>query len=139
MENLKEIKHLFMTYRNGVVADTLRKAGMPYKIIFGLQLTRIADIARHLGKSASLARTLWADAEVRESRLLACRIMPPDEMTLEEAMLMAQSVKTPEEADVLSFYLLRHLDFAPTLLMNLREHLPSNRCVIALERNLQDT
>ena len=32
--DIRQIKHLFMTYRNGIVSDTLRKAGQPYAVIF---------------------------------------------------------------------------------------------------------
>ena len=38
---LKEIKHQFMAFRNGIVADALRKAGYDYKVIFGLQLPQL--------------------------------------------------------------------------------------------------
>ena len=41
-DSIKQIKHNFMAYRNGIVSDTLRKAGMPYNIIFGTQLPQIA-------------------------------------------------------------------------------------------------
>ena len=71
-ENIKEIKHNFMAFRNGIVSDTLRKAGMPYNIIFGLQLPQIAEIARSNEKNLELADALWQDSGVRESRLLAC-------------------------------------------------------------------
>ena len=50
-ENIKEIKHSFLAFRNGIVSDTLRKAGMPYGIIFGLQLPQLAEIARRYDKS----------------------------------------------------------------------------------------
>ena len=71
-DSIKQIKHNFMAYRNGIVSDTLRKAGMPYNIIFGLQLPQIAAIAREYGASDELADSLWKDSGVRESRLLAC-------------------------------------------------------------------
>lgn len=105
--DIRQIKHLFMTYRNGIVSDTLRKAGQPYAVIFGLQIPQISEIARQLSPSAALARTLWADTNVRESRLLACWIFPVEELLPDEALAMALSVITREEADILAFRLLR--------------------------------
>lgn len=105
---LKDIKHQFMAFRNGVIADTLRKAGMPYPIIFGLQLPQISQIAKGLEKSLPLARELWADRNVRESRLLACYLFPMELLDREAATDMAADVITREEADILAFRLLRN-------------------------------
>lgn len=134
---MKEAKHLFMTFRNGIVADTLRNAGMPYRIIFGLQLPQIAETARILrGKlnpeeTAILASELWDDRTVRESRLLACYLFPGETLSLDNARRLAADVQTNEEADVLCFRLLRHLPFASDLAQSL-----SGYCGIALRRNL---
>jgi hypothetical protein len=81
-ETIKEIKHYFMTYRNGIVADTLRSAGMTcYRIIFGLNVPQLAEVSRRYQQSIELAQALWADKGVRESRLLAAYIFPPQEIT----------------------------------------------------------
>lgn len=141
---LKAIKHDFMAYRNGIVADTLRKAGDPHPIIFGLQLPQIASIASGLPKDAALAKTLWDDRNVRESRLLACRIYPPMELDLEKAMDMIKDIRSREEADILTFYLLRHTGLMSEILDNLSkesEELEVERFVWitdAIKRNLQD-
>lgn len=105
--DLRPIKHLFMTFRNGIVADALRKAGEPYGVIFGLQIPQLSEIARGLTPSVSLARTLWADSNVRESRLLACWLFPVEELSAPQAVELALSVITREEADLLPFRLLR--------------------------------
>ena len=115
LENMQEIKRSFFVFRNGVVADTLRKAGMPHKIIFGLQIPQIADIARGLAPSMSLAKELWDDSDVRESRLLAKYLFPAYEITEEMALELMRSVRTPEESDMLSFRLLKRLPFASEL------------------------
>ena len=112
---MKEIKHQFMTFRNGVVADTLRKAGMPYGVIFGLQLPQLAEIARMLTPSAELARRLFADRNVRESRLLAMWLFPSAELTETEAEEMAADMQTREECDIFAFRLLRHEPYAGAL------------------------
>lgn len=113
---LKSIKHQFLAFRNGIVADALRKAGDPHSVIFGLQLPQITEISRSLPHDAELARTLWQDRNVRESRLLATRIFPADQLTVDEAYDMIRDVCTREEADILTFYLLKHTQHLPTLL-----------------------
>lgn len=122
-EGVKKAKHLFMTYRNGVVADTLRHAGLPHAVIFGLQLPQITQIAATLASECeekdcrrNLAMTLWHDTAVRESRLLACRLYPREMLTAEDAEMMALGVLTREEADILAFSLLRYLENPQPLL-----------------------
>ncbi len=109
---LQNIKKSFFTFRNGVIADTLRKAGMPYKMIFGLQIPQIAAIAGDLQPSSELADTLWNDMDVRESRILATYLFPTDEVSKTKALELIRSVRTPEESDMLSFRLLKRLPFA---------------------------
>lgn len=109
---IKEIKRQFMAYRNGIVADTLRGAGMDcYNVIFGLNLPQLKEVASRLSPSLVLAKTLWADCNVRESRLLATYIFPKEEVDAELARELMVSVRTQEEADILVFRLLRFLPF----------------------------
>ena len=42
------IKRRFFAMRNGIVADTIRKAGFDYRMIFGLNLPQLKDIAAEL-------------------------------------------------------------------------------------------
>lgn len=114
--DLQSIKKDFFVFRNGIVADTLRKAGMPHKVIFGLQIPQIAAIAKDLTPSSELAEALWNDSEVRESRILATYLLPVDEMSLEKATWLLGSVRTPEESDMLAFRLLKRLPFASEIL-----------------------
>ncbi|MBP3299658.1 MAG: DNA alkylation repair protein [Muribaculaceae bacterium] len=115
-ETIKGIKQQFMAYRNGIVADTLRRAGMDcYSVIFGLNLPQLSAIAASVTASAGLASALWADRKVRESRLLAAYLFPPRSVDRELARSLMEDVQTREEADILCFRLLRHLDFAPEL------------------------
>lgn len=118
---IQEIKKEFFALRNGLLGDTLRKAGMPYSVIFGLNVPQLGEIARRALSDCApetrkaLARELWADTKVRESRLLACWIFNPETVGIDEAKEMMASVQTREEADILAFRLLRHLPFAHKL------------------------
>lgn len=111
-----------MAFRNGIVADALRKAGMPYGVIFGLQLPQISDIAKQAvaglddEERLTLANVLWEDRNVRESRLLACYLYPKSLATKENILRMAEDVRTREEADILAFRLVSKLPVAEEIL-----------------------
>lgn len=116
---LKEIKHLFFTYRNGALADTLRRYGDPHRHIFGLEIPRIADIARNFNPSMELASTLWTDRDVRESRILATYLFPLEEIEIDKALELCADLRNQEEADMLAFRLLKRLPYAKQLLESL--------------------
>lgn len=112
---IKQIKQTFFAFRNGILADALRKQ-TPYEIVFGLQVPQIAEIARSLKPSMELADALWHDSKVRESRLLATYLYPIEEVDPEKAIRLASEINTVEEADMLAFRLLKRLPFATSLL-----------------------
>ncbi len=116
-EKIKQIKHQFLTYRNGIISDHLRSAGMNcYKIIFGLNIPQLAEIAKSLEKSIELADSLWADKHVRESRLLATYLYPHEHINKVKAISLIEDLQTKEEADMLCFRLLKYLPFAMQLI-----------------------
>lgn len=113
-EQIQAIKKQFFAFRNGIIADALRKQSS-YGVIFGLQVPQIAEIARGLVPSMELADALWADENVRESRILATYLFPIPETDREKALTLAAQAKTIEEADMLAFRLLKRLPFAHDL------------------------
>ena len=102
------IKRRFFAMRNGIIADTLRKAGLDYRMIFGLNLPQITEIAADQPKEAALAEELWADRRTRESLMLAPMLYPPAEMDATTAARWISEVTTTEVADVLCLRLLRY-------------------------------
>lgn len=131
---LQDIKKYFFTYRDGLTADVLRRGGVPCKMIFGLQLPRISALAREMAdmpvaEKEALARTLWEDRGVRESRLLACYLFNPESVKMEEALRMAADVQSQEEADILAFRLLRYLPYSAELLAGLDKESPAARAL----------
>ena len=58
-EVIKAIKTDFFALRNGEVASRLRKAGSPYKIIFGLLVPQLEQIAASVVHTSALAEALW--------------------------------------------------------------------------------
>lgn len=147
MSDFKEIKHKFFLFRNGVVSDTLRRSGMPYKVIFGIEIPRIAEIARSLTPSKEMADALWNDRDVRESRLLATYIYPIVELSEQDCVDLARSTRTVEECDMLAFRIFKRLDNPTQLLKALQDNISEatteeeadalKRSAIALKRHLE--
>lgn len=109
---MQTVKRGFFAMRNGVIADTLRKGGSPFRIIFGLNLPQIVDIAVQTGTDPSLAEDLWHNTTTRESMLLAPMLVAPDAFSKADALRWIADIPTAEVADVLCHRLLRHLPFA---------------------------
>lgn len=120
--DMQQVKRRFFAMRNGIIADTLRQAGSPFRIIFGLNLPQIIDIASQTPHTADLAERLWANTTTRESRLLAPMLYPREEFDIDTARRWVSSVETPEVADILCHRLLRHCPFATELAKELSEN-----------------
>ncbi len=141
---LKEIKQRFFASRNGVAADVLRRAGSPFGIIFGVEVPVISAIAREIGVDPELGRRLWADSDVRESRLLSPWLFDPMALSREECLGMASSVRHSEDALMLAFRILKRRDDAREILQQLRAKAtsmqpgsPAETAAEALARHLE--
>lgn len=95
--------------RNGVIADALRRGGSPFKIIFGVNIPQLVEIAADEGPDIELARKLWDNSSTRESMLLAPMLIDAAAFTPDEARRWIASVTAPEIADNLVHKLLRHM------------------------------
>lgn len=112
IETIPEIKKRLYAMRNGIVADTLRSAGSPYRVIFGLNLPQITEIAKEIAQSVEIAEELRANADSRECQLLAPVIYPADRLSMEDAEIWVSETKSQEAADILCMKLLRHTPYA---------------------------
>lgn len=109
---MQTVKRRMYAMRNGVIADALRKGGSPFRVIFGLNLPQLVEIAAGMGKDIDIARRLWANTATRESMLLAPMLMPSEDFTMEEAVEWCRQVPACEVADILCHRLLRHEPYA---------------------------
>ena len=105
-ELIRDIKKELRAGMNGILSAKMREAGMPYKLIFGVELPRLQSIADVFPKNAELANQLWSQ-NIRETKLLAIMLMPPDAFTPAVANAWADKIQTPEEAQVMAKYLLQ--------------------------------
>lgn len=104
---MQNIKRKFFALRNGILADQIKKAGDTHKIIFGLSLVQLSQIAMSIESDNALAQRLWENKTTRESRLLATMLAKPEEFDAKTLQQWINDVETVEEADVLSMKLLR--------------------------------
>lgn len=131
-ERIRELKQELFAYRNGIIADALRKSGDPHTMILGCQLTDLATISSRHEKSVELAHALWACRSNRECRLLSPMLYPLENATIDDAVSMALDVQTEEEADVLCHKLLRSLPFSLDLASQLAQGSDNRGYYVAL-------
>ena len=117
---LNEAHAEFRRLRSGELGDNLRAQGVTYRIVWGVESYHLRNIAARLNDGLdddarlALAEALWHE-DVRESRMLAPRICPPEAMTRPMANEWAESVPYTELADQLCMHLLARTTFAPDL------------------------
>jgi hypothetical protein len=125
MENnyneLQQVKRRFFALRNGALGELMRRQGATYRIIFGLNLPQLTEIAASTPVSAQLAQKLWDNTTTRESMLLAPMIYPVDEFSFDTALAWTASAPTAEVADILCHKLLRRCSFALSLAQELSQ------------------
>ncbi len=110
--DMQTVKRRFFAMRNGVITDTLRRAGSPFSIIFGLNLPQISEIAAETPHTRDLAERLWANSTTRESMMIAPMLVDVNDFSLDDALRWIADVKAAEIADVLCLKLLRRTPYA---------------------------
>ena len=80
---------------NGPVAAGMRKMGVSYRLIFGVDLPRLQEISRKYEPGAALAERLWSE-DARELKILATLLYPPGEMNVEAANRWVEQIDNQE-------------------------------------------
>lgn len=111
---LSAIHARFRQLRNGEIVDNLAAQGITYRIAWGLESYRLREIALEQEQSVELAEALWAE-DVRESKMLATRLFPIEEMSIEKAKNWIAETKYTELADQMCMNLLAKLPYAKSL------------------------
>lgn len=106
---MQNVKRRLFAMRNGIVADALRQGGSPFRIIFGLVLPQISEIAQSIGHNTDLAEQLWQNRTTRESMLLAPMLVNPAGFSHSEAVKWCLDCPSTEIADNLVHKLLRFM------------------------------
>jgi 3-methyladenine DNA glycosylase AlkD len=111
-EQIKQIKQSFRQMMDGAVAKSMRDKGVDYKLNWGATLPRLREMADGFGKNYDLAIALWKE-NVRECKILATMIMPPEQMLPEVTDIWMEQMTTQELAEQAAFNLFQYLPFAP--------------------------
>lgn len=108
---VQAIKAELRLYMNGVMAQSLRERGLKYRLIFGVELPRLKEIAAGYPKSHDLAQSLWKE-DIRECRILAGYLQPVDTFYPEIADIWLEQMHDTELVDYTCMNLFRHLPYA---------------------------
>lgn len=110
-QQVKEIKQSFRQMMDGSIAKSMRDKGVDYHLSWGATLPRLQEKAVEIGKNYDLAIALWKE-NVRECKILATMIMPPDEVLPEVIDIWMEQITSQEIAEQASFNLFQYLPFA---------------------------
>ena len=110
-QQVKEVKQSFRQMMDGSIAQSMRNKGVNYKLNWGATLPRLKEKADGIGKNYDLAIALWKE-NVRECKILATMIMPPDEVLPEVIDIWMEQITTQEIAEQAAFNLFQYLPYA---------------------------
>lgn len=99
---------------NGPASASMRQKGIDYKLNWGVPFIELKRMAASYGKDYDLAIALWKE-DIRECKIMATLIMPPEKMDPEVADIWIDGVRSQELAEMMAFNLLQHLPYAPAL------------------------
>ncbi|MBE6291803.1 MAG: DNA alkylation repair protein [Bacteroidales bacterium] len=110
-ETIREIKSKFRLFMNGVISQSLREKGLQYRLIFGIELPRIKEIAAQYEPNHELAQALWKE-DIRECKILAAYLQPVESFYPEIADIWMEQIHNTELADYVCMALFRRLPYA---------------------------
>ena len=96
---------------NGALAQSLRERGLRYKLIFGIELPRLKEIASRFVPDHDLAQALWKE-DIRECRILAGYLQPVETFYPELADIWLEAMHDTEIIDYTCMNLFRRLPYA---------------------------
>ena len=111
-QQIKEIKQSFRQMMDGSIAQSMRDKGVDYHLNWGATLPRLREKAAEIGKNYDLAIALWKE-NVRECKILATMIMPPDKILPEVVDIWMEQTEMVEIAEQAAMNLYQYLPYAP--------------------------
>ena len=119
---IKEIKQSFRQMMDGSVAQSMRDKGLNYHLNWGATLPRLKAKAEEIKAMFNgsclmfnvydLAIALWKE-NVRECKILATMLMPPEQMLPEVCDIWMEQMPSQEIAEQAAFNLWQYLPYAP--------------------------
>ncbi len=109
---IAEIRKKVFLARDGANADSLRKRGINYKMVYGVPIVTLRKIALDYAPNAELANNFW-NQDNRELKILSTLIQDPE--TFHEADTWVHQIQNLELAEQASMNLFCKLSDAPLL------------------------
>lgn len=110
-QEILNIKKDLRASMNGILSARMREAGLPYKLVFGVELPRLQSIASEYTPDRQLAQQLWNE-NIRETRLLACLLMPAEKFSHDLADIWVEEIPTVEVAQIMATHLMPKMRMA---------------------------
>ena len=106
-ELIRDIRKRLRLAMNGVISTSMREKGMNYKLIFGVPIPELKQIAKDYKEQASvdLAEAMWKE-DVRELKILATMLYPYEQFTHAKVEEWVSAVPYMEIAEQLARNLL---------------------------------
>lgn len=98
MSDIEQIKADLRAAMNGVASKAIRESGMGYRLVYGVELPRLREIASSYTPDYRLAQSLWQE-DVRECKMLAIMLYPLDDFDSDIATLWIESL-SPQQAEL---------------------------------------
>ena len=109
---IPQIRKKVFLARDGVNADSLRKKGINYKMVYGVPITTLRRISADYSPNAELANKFWPE-DNRELKILSTMIQDP--ASFEDADLWVDEINNLELAEQACMNLFCKLQDAPQL------------------------
>lgn len=116
-QRVKEIKLGFRQLMDGATAQSMRQKGIGYHLNWGVTIPRLRQMSDEIKENSedaslySLSVALWKE-NVRECKILATMLMPPEVMPPEVVDIWMEQTPTLEIAEQSAFNLYQHLPYA---------------------------
>lgn len=111
---LQKIRTDLRLSMNGVIASSMRSKGINFRMIFGVEIPKLKQIAAGYKPDKILAEALWEE-DVREMKILATMLFPPDELTKEAADRWVTGIVNQEIREQICKNLFQEVDFSDDL------------------------
>lgn len=111
---IRQIKQEFRLMMNGEASRSMREKGLDYHLNWGVSFMDLKKMAGEIGQDYELAIELWKE-NIRECKILATLLMPPDKMPIEVARIWMEQTHSQEMAEMQAFNLYQHVPYAPVL------------------------
>lgn len=113
-DKIRELKRSFRLVMNGPASQSMREKGLDYKLNWGVPFTQLRQMAKNYDKDYHFAVALWKE-DIRECKILATLLMPPEEMPMEVAEIWMEQTHSQELAEMQAFNLYQYVSYAPEI------------------------